>query len=400
MIIPLFAALIFLSEISLLPENCMAQKGYKWGRIEIQPGVGFQSKYSDNIFLRPQANSDFIFTISPSLNVERKKLRGDNFGFSFKYLGEQELFVRFKDQDYYNQNVIGNIEFGDVAGDINLNIEGGYVNARNPISPEFASSVTNVRQIRTSYELNSNLLWKLTQRLKANFDARFNRNLFSDDDQQEYNQYKGGGSLDWKTTPLTGFGIDYAFRRIEYLTNSLTFFDSNQHSGSLRANWEPLSIFSSKFLIGLAHTEISNPGMSDRDDIIYRIDLNYKPTTTTSWVLSGFQEIPNSFWLNNPVYQRTAVQLSWNQKLGVKWQSSSTVSFEYRKYDTAVPDVFSGGILQERKDNYFSGLMSLTYSIEDWLELVMQYEYTNNDSNFQEVDYSSNVALLKFLIIL
>ena len=385
-------ALVSLTHIGFFQESGFAQQGFKWGRTEIQPGIGLESKYSDNVFLRPIKNSDFIFTISPSLVFKREKQKGDNFGFLFRYSGEQELFVRLKGQDYYNQYISGNLELGDLADDINWNLGGNFANARNPISPEFASSVVNIRQIRTTYELNSNLLWKITQNLKANIEAQFSRNLFSDDEQQEYNQYTGSGGLNWQITALTGAGVNYSFRSIDYLVTSTLFIDNVQHSGSLAATWKPFTVFSSEFHIGLSHTSFPDVAREDRDDVTYNVQLEYQPKSTSEWILASFQEIPISFWLNNPVYRRTVFQLTWSQVLGVKWESKSLISFESRKYDTAVPDIFSGGSLRVREDDYYYGLFSLTYSINDRLKLTMEYSYINNDSNFQEVDYSSNVV--------
>jgi len=334
--LPVFLALISLLEVGFFPESSLAQQGFKWGRMEIHPGVAFEAKYNSNVFLSAfNVQEDFIFTTAPSLTLEQKRQQGDNFGFFFKYLGEQEIFNKLKNQDYYNQYAWANLEYGDVGGDINWNLGGHYANARNPISVEFASSTLNPRQIRTTYNLNSNLLWRLTHDIKADVEAQFSRNLFSDDDRQDNNKYKGGGTLNWQTTALTGMGVNYSFRHVDYLEANSIRPDNDLHSGSFIVKWKPLSVFSSEFRIGLNHLKVLDREGQDREDIIYKVQLNYQPKITSSWTLASFRETPVSYWRNNIIYQNTVAKLTWNQKLGVKWKGLSMISFGFRKYPIA-----------------------------------------------------------------
>jgi hypothetical protein len=45
-------------------------------------------------------------------------------------------------------------------------------------------------------------------------------------------------------------------------------------------------------------------------------------------------------------------------------------------------------------------LLSLTYSIQDWWDVIMEYSYSVNDSNFDEFDFSQNLVLLRFSFVL
>ena len=112
-------------------------------------------------------------------------------------------------------------------------------------------------------------------------------------------------------------------------------------------------------------------------------------------MLSSFREIPNSFFQGIQAFQRTVVELKLDQQLGDKWKGLSIISFEINEYDIAAQDVSGGGAFKLRKDEYFSGLLSLTYSIQEWWEVKMEYSYTINDSNFDNSDYSKNVVFLR-----
>lgn len=392
-----FLALVSLLELGFFPVSGLAQQGLKFGGIEIHPGVAFEAKYNSNVFLSPEKISDTIFTIAPSLIFEHKRQKGDNFGFFLKYLGEQELFVRLKEQDFYNQDVSAHLQFGDTGRDMNLDLRGQYTHARLALSPEFASAVFNPRQVRTTYDLNSNLLWRFTRDIEANIGVQFSRNLFKDDTMNNYHQYDGNGTLDWQTTTLTSIGVNYSYQHRDYLEANNINLDGTLHSASFIVKWNPLSVLSSEFWIGLIYLKVIDDESQDRDDITYKAQLKYQPKITSSWTLVSFREIPFAFWNNNVAYQRDAVELTWNQKLGVKLQGLSRISFETRKYDIAALD---GGAFKLRKDEYFYGLLSLTYSIQDWWNVILEYSYTNNNSNFNLESYSGNLTFLRFSFIL
>ena len=402
-VLPVFLALISLLDVGFLPESVLAQQRFKWGRADVHPGVAFDATYNDNVFFNADktfangtsevAQEDFIFTVSPSLVIEQKRLKGDNFGFFIKYLGKDEHFVDLKEQDFFSHEVSAHLELGDVGGDINWTLGGLFLETRVPISVEFASNL-DPRQERTTYNLESNLLWKLTHDIETDIRAKFSRNLFTDD-VQEFDQYNGSSTLFWQTSALTGIGVNYSANYIDYHESSTINFDNFAYSGSLVFKWKPLSVFSSEFWVGYNKLNIFGLTGQDRDDVIYKVQLQYQPKTTRSWSLTGFREISNSYFRDIQSFQRTVVELKLDQQLGDKWKGFSAISFELNEYDTAAQDVSGGGAFKFRKDEYFSGLLSLTYSIQDWWELIMEYSYTINDSNFDNTDYSRNVVFLR-----
>ena len=398
-----FLALISLLDVGFLPESVLAQQGFKWGRAEVHPGVAFEAKYDDNVFYNADkmfangtsevAQEDFIFTVSPSLVIEQKRLKGDNFGFFIQYLGKDERFVDLNEQDFFSHDVSAHLELGDVGGDLNWTLGGQFLNTRFPISVEFASNL-DPREERTTYNLDSNLLWQMTHDIEADIRAKFSRNLFTDD-LQEFDQYNGSSTFFWQTTALTAIGVNYSAQHVDYMERSTINFDNFAYSGSLVFKWNPLSVFSSEFWIGYNKMNIFGLTGQNRDDVIYKVQLKYQPKTTRSWMLTSFREIPNSFFQGIQAFQRTVVELKLDQQLGDKWEGLSIISFEINEYDIAAQDVTGGGAFKFRKDEYFSGLLSLTYSIQDWWDVIMEYSYTTNDSNFDDTDYSKNVVFLR-----
>jgi hypothetical protein len=403
-----FLAVIFLLEGIFFQESVQAQQGFKLGRAEVHPGVSLEAKYDDNVFLDADklfqngtfevAQEDYIFTFSPTLTIEQKRLKGDNFGFRFKYLGEDEHFVDLKEQDNFNHDVSALVELGDVGGDVTWTLGGRYLDNRNPISTEFASNL-NPRQDRTTYDFKSNLKWLVASHVEADIKAKFSRNLFDDSENQEFDQYDGSGTLLWDTTALTSVGINYSYRFMDYLKSSAINFDSATNSGSFIFKWKPLAFFTSELWLGINHIEFEQVADQDRDDLIYQVKLNYKPKSSQSWELFGLREIANSYFDDIQVFQKTAVGLTWNQRLGVKWTGKAGIDFHFNRYDIAAIDLAGGGALKFRKDKRFSGLLSISYNIQDWMSILLEYNYSHNDSNFDNFDYENNVASIQFSLL-
>lgn len=402
--LPVFLALISLLDVSFSPESAQAQQGFKLGRAEVHPGVDIGIKYDDNIFYNADKTfsngtsevpqDDFIFTTSPSLAIEQKRQKGDNFGFFIKYLGKDERFVDLKKQNFFGQDVSAHLELGDVGGDIDLTLGGQFLQTRFPVSVEFASNL-NPRLERTTYNFESNLLWRLTNDIETDINARFSRNLFKNLDVQDFESYNGSSTLFWQTTTLTGIGVNYSLQYLDYMKASTIRFDYFMYSGSLIFKWKPLSVFSTEFWIGYNKMNVFGLSGQNRVDLIYKAQLIYQPKPTRSWMLTSFREIPNSYFQGIQAFQRTVVELRWDQQLGNKWKAFSVISFEINEYDITAQDVPGGGAFKLRKDEYFSGLLSLAYSIQDWWDVIMEYSYTINDSNFDGSDYSKNVVLLR-----
>lgn len=404
-----FLALIALLDMGFLAESVLAQQGFKWGRMEIHPGVAFETKYNDNIFLdndktfadgtSESSQADFIFTTGLSLVIEQKRHRGDYFGFLFKYLGEDERFVDLNEQDFFSHKVSAHLEFGDVGGDMNWTLGGRFSDTRDPVSIEFASNL-NPRIDRTTVDLEANLLWRFVHDIEADIGAKFSSNFFDDFPLQEFDQYNGSATFLWQLSTLTGIGINYSTRYVDFRKASTFNFDNYAYSGSLLMKWKPLSVLSSEFWIGFSQLNVFGVVGQNRDDMIYKVQFKYQPKVTRSWTLTGFREIPNSYFKDIQAFQRTVAEVKWNQKLGVKWKGLSTIAFEVDRYDILSSDVVGGGAFKFRKDEHFSGLLSLTYSIQNWLDVIMEYSYTINDSNFDDHDYERHLVFLRFSFIL
>jgi hypothetical protein len=407
---PVSVVLISLFLALCLKGPSLAQDGIKMGRVTIHPSVSFSAKYNDNVFLSADkvfangrqevAQSDYIFTINPSLAIGQTREKGDNFGFMLDYSVEDERFAELEGQDFFNQSVLGQFEFGDVAGKKTLIIGGQYLDTRIPVSTEFSASF-NPRSARSKYEVNSTLKWLLANDLYIKIKGQFSRNLFDENrlDDQEFQNTQASGILFWQTTAITGFGINYSYSFIDFLKNRGINFDAVRQSTSLIWRWEPLSVFNSEVQIGYHHSEFEGVLGQDRDDLIYKVAFKYRPKSTREWTLIGVREIPNSFFNDIQAFEKTEVNLGVDQQIGVKWMIRSQISYQIHQYDIPAVDVTGGGAIKLRKDEYFSGLLSLIYSIQDWIDVIAEYNYVINNSNFDNVDYLNNIALIRLSIL-
>ena len=423
----LFGLVVWLVGWSLTPHSVLAEdkfkwgeltvpremkhKGFNWRRMHIHPGLGLGFKYNDNVFLEADkrftdgssegAASDMIYTISPGLVIEQPKEVGDYFGFEFSYLGEDEHFVDLTEQNKFNHYLSGYLNFGNSLDTLIWKIGGQFVDTRTPISTEFAANL-NPRIDRTNLIFDTGLWWAITPNMEAKIEGHFSRNLFDLDsfDNQEFETYDAEGTLLWKATALTGFAVNYNYQITDFFNESAINDDSKSQSVSAGMLWNPLSVLNAQLWLGFNNMRFENVGEQNRNDLIYRVQLDYQPKITRHWTFTTFREIRNSYFRDVLSYQKTVTQMTLEQKLGVKWSVKSRLKYQVNRYDVAAIDTQGGGGLKFRKDHRFSGLVALTYSIQEWLDVSMEYKYVVNSSNFDNTDYENNIFFLQLRIFL
>ena len=401
--------LISLLSVGITPEFVLAEKGFRFGRTVVTPGIFFETRYNDNVFLGkdkdfPDGSSqrkeeDFIFITSPFLIIDQKRQKGDIFGFNLKYLGQDERYAELKEQDFFSHDVLGFIELGNPGEEVLWKLGGQYTESRDATSIDLATNLS-ARQETTTFTYFTNLLWKITQKVLADINLQYQKNLFDGEDPtlvaREYEEYNANSTLIWQVTSLTGIGVNYTLQYLDYLVLSTINSDAAMQSGSFIFKWKPLSVLSGELWVGFNHLEVFDLAGQDRDDFIYKIDLYYQPKTTRSWRFTGFREIvSNSFFANIQSFRRTVAKLELEQKLGVKWKGRGMISYEENKFDIPAADIPELGTIKLRKDDIYSATLSLTYLIQDWVDVTMEYSFAVNDSNFSDVDFTNNIALLR-----
>ena len=404
-----FLILTSLLSVGVMPEFVFAEKGFKLGRTVVSPGLLFETRFNDNIFLGenedfPNGSSqrkeeDFIFVTAPSLMIEQKRQKGDIFGFNFKYAGQDERYAQLTEQDFFSHDILGFIELGNLGEEVLWKLGGQYTETRDATSIDLATNLS-ARQETTTFNYFTTLLWKITQKVIADINLQHQKVLFDGPDAnldaQEYKQYDASGTINWQVTPLTGIGVNYTFQYLDYLIASPINSDAAMQSGSFIFKWKPLSVLSGELWIGFNHLEVFDLAGQNRDDFIYKLEVYYQPKITRSWTLTVFREIvSNSFFQNIQAFQRTVAKLELEQKLGVKWKGRGMVSYEENKFDIPAADIPELGTIKLRKDDIYSASLSLTYLIQDWVDVTMEYSYRVNDSNFSDVDFSNNIGLLR-----
>jgi len=76
--------------------------------------------------------------------------------------------------------------------------------------------------------------------------------------------------------------------------------------------------------------------------------------------------------------------LAWNEKLSL----NANVGYATWKFEGSTTDI--DGQIKIRDDKKFYGGVGVSYALQRWLSLGLNYSYTNNDSNSLNYKYIEN----------
>lgn len=303
----------------------------RYGRIEIHPSFGFETKYNDNVFLEADqaffngtqegASDDMIFSNTPGVAFKLDRQKGDFFGFEMNYTGVDEHFVTLTQQNKFNHYFGGNMTFAGPGGRSQLTVTGDYHDTQLPSSSEFASNFNPI-------------LSRVYTNVRADFDwtssRRFSGNVFVGRDSQNFDlaalsfqdteDVTTGMDMFYQLTGVTSLGLKYDYRRLDYDAPGTVNSDSDTHSIVAAARWKPSAIVSGEVSLGWSDRSYDRFFGQDRDDWVYGLALNYEPTSRTRVIFAGNRSIQDSSFGIIQAFVSTSFGVTWHQKV---WKNSA-----------------------------------------------------------------------------
>jgi len=89
------------------------------------------------------------------------------------------------------------------------------------------------------------------------------------------------------------------------------------------------------------------------------------------------------------MYTSTGTNLLASYRMNSKITGQGELSYTHDDYGRAGRVVAEG-----REDDRWRGAFSINYQIQKWLRCGLSYSYTDNDSNFDDLDYRENRGML------
>lgn len=403
-LICLLASLLLCGEICL-PPQAFGQDYLRFGRIEVHPGMEVTYLFDDNLFHEANTTfangtsegkvSDSKFIFSPSVEISKPRLRGEFFGFEILYQANDKKYLKLTTENDLEHDIRAYLYFSGKAERLKLTLFSSYLDTVSPTSSEFTSNFS-ARPKRTDIMAKADLEWVIYPRLKANFLGNFHSNKFSADTFKRENSesLEKGFQIIWKVTPLTAIGLKYNFEDIRF-TTPLTFGrDSETHSVAAIYRWKPTFFINTELELGYSTRDFQ---FSDNDEGILTYDgfVTYDYTNRTQFKLSGRRSLLDSSFGDIAAFVSSDFSLAWQQKWGIK--INSTVELIYSNLDfsaLSADAIDGGGKLKRRNDDSFGFRINGVYNIQKWLKAEIDYSFSTKYSNFNSLEFTSNVLML------
>ena len=388
----------------LAPQVVWALEFKGLGRLKIVPGVGFETLYNDNVFLEAHQNfatggsegrgQDTVLTSIVFLNAQIKREPGEALGFDLDYLGRYEDYLEFSELDKFIHDLRMNLNLGGYGGKTDLNLGGKFLDTRNPLSSEFASNL-NPRADRKEYKGHINLDVLFSKLLTLQFRSNILRNEFNDSifKIQNGTTYKAGGRVLLQRSTQLSLGTKYEWQFIDYDEASVANIDSQANTYMGVIIWEPRNQLRFEIEAGYKVLDFDENTASDREDVVYNVAMFYTPSDRSELNLTYARQRRDSTFETIQSYLVSSIDLTYKQKIHVKWSGEFNAGYRRVDYEEALLDA-AGGNIKVRKDDRVNTSVTLVYEVQKWLEARTAYQFNWNDSNFDAADFRNNTIML------
>jgi len=378
---------------------------FRVGRILLHPGFAFETRYDSNILNEADQSfangsfegrtDDFIFTNKPSMGIALERAPGEVFGFNFDYKGRDENFLEEGGtQSFFNHKIDGAVNLGGPGGRGDVTIGGGWEKAVGSTLRDLNSNI-GARQSRIVTNGLMDVRYSLSKILKLRLNAAVSDEKYQGQKIQNVDEYDFGGSLFWQATKPVAFGVKYNHRLRRYeIPSPLINDNSDGDQAFLAMKWIPTSLFSGEVAVGYDTRRYKTIKGDNIQGLVYQVNMQYQPVKRTNITFYSGREYVDSTFQSIQAYILSNAFVGVSQRLGKKITASLDVLYENLDYRRSVTDAVDGGV-KTRVDNSISGTVGLSYAIQKWLEARGSYQYEENFSNFDTVDYKKHVGRLE-----
>jgi hypothetical protein len=380
----------------------------------VHPFLGITEYYTDNVFnTRNDKASDFTTVFSPGiwltvphvyeklLNIDTSNVSPGGYTLS-RY--NPEAFKRYQAYLYYNADIelharesAGNAVNHKAEGLFQYNLRGGLT---FELVDQFLAShdmwgtglsekkldkfKTNLADFMIMYDTENKLKFRLDYSHNL-VDYLATRNSFRDRSDNSVSAY-----IFYKIKPKTSLFYEYEFVDIDYKDSVLS--NSIEHHNFVGIQWDVTAKSKGSVKAGYGLKYFSDSTISDAGDLIVEAQVDHKLTAKTSLILKASRKTEETNISTTGYVLSDSISAEYLQRLTGKITFDGMLSYTRDKY---FGDLALDGTAKQLKDNYYLGMLALQYKFREWLQLDSGYLLNARDSNFTELDYTSNIIFLR-----
>jgi hypothetical protein len=195
-------------------------------------------------------------------------------------------------------------------------------------------------------------------------------------------EYLVGGSVFWRIQPKTDISLNYYHGWTIFTAASDRNYTSDGFTVGL--NGRLTAKLSSTAFVGYTHQSADNSNQVAYSGLVTGGGLTYTPTEKTTITLSTLRSTQASTDGSNPYYLTTSAFLSAGFQLLPKVTVDARVGGGVNDYPTK--DTIDGQT-DWRRDTFLVAGGGITYTIQPWLSVGLDYLRTSRESNFASFNF-------------
>ncbi|OQY05491.1 MAG: hypothetical protein B6I22_07335 [Desulfobacteraceae bacterium 4572_123] len=396
--------LLFVFCLTALP--ALAKEPFRLGWLQVEPGVGYQGEYNDNIY-REKSNTvdDYINTLSFGCNVRLQSTHMDNF-VRLGYHGDFVSYMDNSDNNYITHKPDFALNFRTAMG-LYLEVKDQYLKTEDPYGSantygegDMVDRWNNDASMIIGYEFADRYAVEIGYQ---NYMQRYENDIDKHQDRID-NAYSVG--FFYKLTGKTTIFGQFRMTDAEYDRQNDGLDDWNSGNSQdyaladyfIGARFDTWGKLSGTVKIGYGTKSYDNDQdqygnkYEDSTQFISETTLSLKVTPKSvvgfhlQRSIKGAPDEASASFVDTSVGLKLTQTIVDRLKLhiGVEW-----VNTDYEDENPGYP---------EKYHNMYKGWIGTTYKISEWLRFGAQYEYkSRNTSNAvydDEYEYDNNIFSL------
>jgi len=344
--------------------------------LKLSPFLSERVEYESNVFQVPShSQGDEIFWTIPGIVAD---YTFGSHSLSAGYRAEILNYATLTSQNNTHHIFGGELrlEFPRTV----ISVTDSFARTHDPPGTELSGpiqSTTNVLNPRGEYRLTPTFSVGLsTSWLHQSFDQSSIGTLINRD------EYLAGASVFWKVLPKTDLSLNYYHGWTTFTDSSDRNYTSN--AVTLALTGQVTAKLSSTFSVGYTHQNADHSGQVAYSGLTTAGGWTYKATDRTTISLATLRSSQASTDGLNPYYVTTSASLSAQHQLLPKLSVGARLGIGMNNY----PDKDTiNGKTDWRQDTFDVVGAQISYDIQPWLRVGIEYLRTGRDSNFSSFNF-------------
>lgn len=361
--------------------------GIRAGSFVILPSVNVSETYDDNIFATKNDEvDDFITKVSPQIDILSN---WNNHALNFT-AGLDSYFYADEtgeDRTDYNFGADGRL---DILRETNVIGAISHAQRHEDRGSATFSSTTASEPVEYTQTDGRLALNQRFNRITATAGATYTRldydNVASmagpilDEDLRDRDIYSEALRLGYDVSPDTNVYVQGAVNQRRYDTGQpVQDRDSDGYEVLVGSRFKLSNLVAGQIFVGYQDQDYDDGSVEDISSVSYGANVDWYATALTTVHLNAASTVEESDLGGSSGYLRQVVSLGADHELLRNLILSGSVSYENDDYEGTA-----------RTDDYYGGTLGISYLLNRYLAVGIDYDITNRDSTLSELKYTRN----------